>query len=135
MKWIPLSWVNTSAGVKDTTFHQHFCCLKLKRRTTWVRLCSLPSHILYSIILNEINIHRSFLFIYCKDMAIMEVFCLITHTLLWEVHNINLICIYIFFTYFLDSLRCRAKSYDCMFTCTWHNSGYDAVRLRLGPDW
>lgn len=31
----------------------------------------------------------------------------------------------------LDSLRCRAKSYDCSFTCNWHNSGYDVVRLQL----
>uniref|UniRef100_UPI0037E851D8 interleukin-12 subunit beta n=1 Tax=Semicossyphus pulcher TaxID=241346 RepID=UPI0037E851D8 len=35
----------------------------------------------------------------------------------------------------LDSLlSCRAKSYDCVFSCNWTNSGYDLVRLGLGPD-
>ncbi|XP_061673865.1 interleukin-12 subunit beta [Syngnathoides biaculeatus] len=35
----------------------------------------------------------------------------------------------------LDSfLTCRAKSYDCTFTCTWNDSRYKAVRLGLGPD-
>ncbi|XP_068616945.1 interleukin-12 subunit beta [Brachionichthys hirsutus] len=29
-------------------------------------------------------------------------------------------------------IHCRARSYDCNFTCTWNNSGYAAVRLGLG---
>ncbi|KAM9360210.1 interleukin-12 subunit beta [Symphorus nematophorus] len=29
---------------------------------------------------------------------------------------------------------CRAKSYDCTFSCKWTNSEYTAVRLGLGPD-
>ncbi|XP_027129106.1 interleukin-12 subunit beta [Larimichthys crocea] len=34
-----------------------------------------------------------------------------------------------------DSLiKCRAKSYDCNFSCKWTNSRYTAVRLGLGPD-
>lgn len=34
----------------------------------------------------------------------------------------------------LDSLKCRAKSYDCFFTCLWNNSDYTAIRLRLGRE-
>ncbi|XP_028270621.1 interleukin-12 subunit beta [Parambassis ranga] len=35
----------------------------------------------------------------------------------------------------LDTLlRCRAKSYDCSFSCVWTNSKYTAVRLRLGHE-
>uniref|UniRef100_A0A8C4F4V3 Interleukin-12 subunit beta n=1 Tax=Dicentrarchus labrax TaxID=13489 RepID=A0A8C4F4V3_DICLA len=35
----------------------------------------------------------------------------------------------------LDSLiRCRAKSYDCNFTCKWTRDGYTAVRLGLGHE-
>ncbi|XP_044191930.1 interleukin-12 subunit beta [Thunnus albacares] len=35
----------------------------------------------------------------------------------------------------LDSfLTCRAKSYDCKFSCTWTGGEYKAVRLGLGPD-
>ncbi|XP_077456776.1 interleukin-12 subunit beta isoform X2 [Stigmatopora argus] len=30
-------------------------------------------------------------------------------------------------------LSCRAKSYNCKFTCTWSNSSYHVVRLGLGP--
>nr|XP_061804525.1 interleukin-12 subunit beta-like [Nerophis lumbriciformis] len=34
----------------------------------------------------------------------------------------------------LDSfLSCRAKSYNCKFSCTWNNSNYHLVRLGLGP--
>lgn len=36
----------------------------------------------------------------------------------------------------LDSLlNCRAKSYDCNFTCSWRDSRFTAVRLGLGHDW
>ncbi|KAM7019126.1 interleukin-12 subunit beta, partial [Tautogolabrus adspersus] len=36
---------------------------------------------------------------------------------------------------FTDSLlSCRAKSYDCVFSCNWTNSGYELVRLGLGQD-
>ncbi|XP_036069319.1 interleukin-12 subunit beta isoform X2 [Oryzias melastigma] len=35
----------------------------------------------------------------------------------------------------LDSLlNCRAKSYDCNFTCSWRDSRFTAVRLGLGHD-
>ncbi|XP_061529416.1 interleukin-12 subunit beta [Phycodurus eques] len=35
----------------------------------------------------------------------------------------------------LDSfLTCRANSYHCMFSCTWNDTTYEAVRLGLGPD-
>nr|XP_020499544.1 interleukin-12 subunit beta-like [Labrus bergylta] len=35
----------------------------------------------------------------------------------------------------LDSLlSCRAKSYDCVFSCSWTSSGYELVRLGLGQD-
>ncbi|XP_037536858.1 interleukin-12 subunit beta [Nematolebias whitei] len=35
----------------------------------------------------------------------------------------------------IDSfLKCRAKSYDCNFTCSWTNSGYTAVRLGLARE-
>ncbi|XP_029998436.1 interleukin-12 subunit beta isoform X2 [Sphaeramia orbicularis] len=33
-----------------------------------------------------------------------------------------------------DPVKCRAKSYDCNFTCTWTLDGYTAVRLRLEHD-
>uniref|UniRef100_A0A672GEI2 Interleukin-12 subunit beta n=1 Tax=Salarias fasciatus TaxID=181472 RepID=A0A672GEI2_SALFA len=31
-------------------------------------------------------------------------------------------------------LKCRARSYDCEFNCSWTSSEYTAVRLGLGPD-
>ncbi|XP_067084568.1 interleukin-12 subunit beta [Osmerus mordax] len=31
-------------------------------------------------------------------------------------------------------LSCRARSYNCSFTCTWNNSEVTALRLGLGPD-
>ncbi|XP_013867168.1 interleukin-12 subunit beta [Austrofundulus limnaeus] len=31
-------------------------------------------------------------------------------------------------------LSCRAKSYDCDFTCSWNNSHYTAVRLGVGQE-
>ncbi|XP_053181490.1 interleukin-12 subunit beta [Scomber japonicus] len=31
-------------------------------------------------------------------------------------------------------INCRAKSYDCNFTCTWTSNEYTAVRLGLGHD-
>ncbi|KAK7934416.1 hypothetical protein WMY93_005312 [Mugilogobius chulae] len=34
----------------------------------------------------------------------------------------------------LESLKCRAKSYDCSFTCNWCNSGHNVARLCLGQD-
>ncbi|RVE67935.1 hypothetical protein OJAV_G00086740 [Oryzias javanicus] len=35
----------------------------------------------------------------------------------------------------LDSLlSCRAKSYDCNFTCSWRDSRFTAIRLGLGHD-
>ncbi|XP_026177548.1 interleukin-12 subunit beta isoform X2 [Mastacembelus armatus] len=34
----------------------------------------------------------------------------------------------------LDFLTCRAKSYDCKFSCIWTQSRYTAVRLGLGND-
>ncbi|XP_072289984.1 interleukin-12 subunit beta [Eucyclogobius newberryi] len=33
-----------------------------------------------------------------------------------------------------EDLICRAKSYNCFFTCIWHNSGHNVARLRLGRD-
>ncbi|KAJ0068075.1 hypothetical protein NL108_015556, partial [Boleophthalmus pectinirostris] len=34
----------------------------------------------------------------------------------------------------LESLKCRAKSYDCSFTCTWDENDYNVARLRLGQN-
>ncbi|CAL9707595.1 unnamed protein product [Knipowitschia caucasica] len=34
----------------------------------------------------------------------------------------------------LESLKCHAKSYDCVFTCIWRNSGYSVARLLLDPN-
>ncbi|XP_008283139.1 interleukin-12 subunit beta isoform X2 [Stegastes partitus] len=31
-------------------------------------------------------------------------------------------------------MSCRAKSYNCSFSCTWNRTGYAAVRLGLGHD-